>query len=221
MFLLIPGLPLLLVLASVVLLRYPLFRSPRLFSPLTPAFSVMRASNIPLPRPMLGLPTGIFFAPLVCLWIILLVLLSWRWTIRPLSTMALMIIAVGANLVSLGYLQKSGASYTSVGTSQLRVSDIDGAALDVDTMKDSRWTPVSMALVQASAFTPRPSSAALALDLSVVPQVHVAPFADSLPPCAHPDLASFPNFLALRPGLGLCELYGVFAGACCTLYLTL
>ena len=117
----------------------------------------------------------------------------------------------GANLVSLGYLQKSGASYASVGTPQLRVSDVDDSVLDVGTMKDNRLTPVSVALVRASVSSP--SVPGVAPVSSIVPRAYVVPFAESVPSCSHPDLVPFPDFLALHPGIGLCELYGLFAGA--------
>ena len=95
------------------------------------------------------------------LWIFFIFMRSFRLMVKSVGVMALILLALcyysaraGANLVSLGYLQESGVSYASVRTSQLRVSDVDCAVLHVGTTKDNRLTPVSMALVQASAFLP-------------------------------------------------------------------
>ena len=102
-------------------------------------------------------------------------------------------------MASPGYLQKSGASYACEGTSQQGVSDVDGSVLDVGTMKENRLTPDSLALVQASAFSPRPLPLAVASELRVASSLLIL-F------CRVLILiwCLFLIFLTLHPGIGIC-----------------
>ena len=55
-----------------------------------------------------------------------------------------------ATLISLGFLQSQGGSYSTVGRNQLRVLDRDGSVLDIGTMESNRLTTVSPSLLAAT-----------------------------------------------------------------------
>ena len=46
-------------------------------------------------------------------------------------------------MVSLGYIQTCGGSYSTVGVDQLRVCDVDGSVLDLARMAPNKLCPVS------------------------------------------------------------------------------